>query len=55
MCQSDKGNFFMTPSCRSEIMYSHVTMHLGLNVSNSARNCGCVVNGGNLSIIIIII
>ena len=22
-------------------------MHLGLNVSSSAHNCGCVVNGGN--------
>ena len=25
----------------------HVIMHLGLNVSSSAHNCGCVVNGGN--------
>ena len=22
-------------------------LHLGLNVSSSAHNCGCVVNGGN--------
>ena len=22
-------------------------VHLGLNVSSSAHNCGCVVNGGN--------
>ena len=25
----------------------HVIMHLVLNVSSSAHNCGCVVNGGN--------
>ena len=25
----------------------HVIVHLGLNVSNSAHNCGCVVDGGN--------
>ena len=25
----------------------HVIVHLGLNVSSSAHNCGCVVNGGN--------
>ena len=25
----------------------HVVVHLGLNVSSSAHNCGCVVNGGN--------
>ena len=24
-----------------------VIMHLGLNVSSSAHNCGCVVDGGN--------
>ena len=23
------------------------TVHLGLNVSSSAHNCGCVVDGGN--------
>ena len=22
-------------------------IYIGLNVSNSARNCGCVVDGGN--------
>ena len=36
----------------------HAIVHLGLNVSSSAHNCGCVVDGGNtgsnLSIIIII-
>ena len=36
----------------------HAIVHLGLNVSSSAHNCGCVVDGGNamcsdLSIIII--
>ena len=25
----------------------HVIVHLGLNVSSSAHNCGCVVNGCN--------
>ena len=25
----------------------HATVHLGLNVSSSAHNCGCVVDGGN--------
>ena len=25
----------------------HVIVHLGLNVSSSTHNCGCVVNGGN--------
>ena len=25
----------------------HVIAHLGLNVSSSAHNCGCVVDGGN--------
>ena len=25
----------------------HVFVHLGLNVSSSAHNCGCVVDGGN--------
>ena len=25
----------------------HVIVHLGLNVSSSAHNCGCVVDGGN--------
>ena len=33
----------------------HATVHLGLNVSSSAHNCGCVVDGSDLSIIIIII
>ena len=30
----------------------HVIVHLGLNISSSAHNCGCVVDGGNASIII---
>ena len=25
----------------------HAILHLGLNVSSSAHNCGCVVDGGN--------
>ena len=25
----------------------HVIVHLGLNVSSSAHNCGCVVESGN--------
>ena len=25
----------------------HAIVHLGLNVSSSAHNCGCVVDGGN--------
>ena len=25
----------------------HAIVHLGLNLSSSAHNCGCVVNGGN--------
>ena len=27
--------------------YLNVIVHLGLNVSSSAHNCGCVVDGGN--------
>ena len=26
----------------------HVIVHLGLNVSSSAHNCGCVVDGSNV-------
>ena len=25
----------------------HAIVHLGLNLSSSAHNCGCVVDGGN--------
>ena len=25
----------------------HAIVHLGLNVSSSTHNCGCVVDGGN--------
>ena len=25
----------------------HAIVHLGLNVSSSAHNCGCMVDGGN--------
>ena len=25
----------------------HAIVHLGLNISSSAHNCGCVVDGGN--------
>ena len=25
----------------------HAIVHLGLNVSSSVHNCGCVVDGGN--------
>ena len=27
--------------------FNNVIVHLGLNVSSSAHNCGCVVDGGN--------
>ena len=30
----------------------HAIVHLGLNVSSSAHNCGCVVVGGNAMIAI---
>ena len=30
----------------SRVSY-HAIVHLGLNVSSSAHNCGCVVDGGN--------
>ena len=32
------------------IIYSvhYAIVHLGLNVSSSAHNCGCVVDGGNV-------
>ena len=38
--------------CQRDLMYNsqvrdHVIMYLGLNVSSSAHNCGCVVDGGN--------
>ena len=44
--------------CDSRVR-DHVIVHLGLNVSSSAHDCGCLVNGGkrygsNLNIIIII-
>ena len=32
--------------CDSRVR-DHVIVHLGLNVSSSAHNCGCMVNGGN--------
>ena len=41
MCQSDKGQ-----ALRLRVR-DHVIVHLGLNVSSSAHNCGCVVDGGN--------
>ena len=33
----------------------HVIVHLGLNVSSSAHNCGCVVNGGNTMAAILVL
>ena len=33
---------FMSPG-----VSNHVVVHLGLNISSSAHNCGCVVDGGN--------
>ena len=30
----------------------YVIVHLGLNVSSSAHNCGCVVDGGNAMAVI---
>ena len=36
-------------------MFIHVIVHLGLNVSSSAHNCGCMVDGGNAMAAIIII
>ena len=41
MCQSDKGQALC-----SRVRY-HVIVHLGLNVSSFAHNCGCVVDGGD--------
>ena len=35
----------------SRVRY-HVIVHLGLNVSSSAHNCGCVVDGGNAMAVI---
>ena len=33
----------MTPESR---VRDRVILHLGLNVSSSAQDCGCIVNGG---------
>ena len=30
--------------CQSD---DHVIVHLALDVSSDAHNCGCVINGGN--------
>ena len=30
----------------------HAIVHLGLNVSSSVHNCGCVVDGGNTMVAI---
>ena len=30
-------------------------VYLGLNVSNSAHNCGCVVDGGNAMAVILLL
>ena len=38
MYQCDKGQALWLPG---------PIVHLGLNVSNSAHNCGCVVDGSN--------
>ena len=42
MCQSDKGQTLYDSRVRD-----HVNVHLGLNVSSSADNCGCMVDGSN--------
>ena len=34
-------------SCTNVTKGNHAIVHLGLNVSSSAHNCGCVVDGGN--------
>ena len=39
MYQRDKGQALWLPD--------HAIVHLGLNISSSAHNCGCVVDGGN--------
>ena len=40
MCQSDEGLHESPVRC-------HVIVHLGLNISSFAHNCGCAVNGSN--------
>ena len=41
MYQRDKGQAYGSQDS------DHAIVHLGLNVSSSANNCGCVVDGGN--------
>ena len=41
MYQRDKGQALWLPGQRS------CFVHIGLNVSSSTHNCGCVVDGGN--------
>ena len=40
--------------CDSLVRY-HTNKHLGLNVSNSTHNCGCMVDGGNAMAAIIML
>ena len=39
-----KGKLYGSRQSRDS---DHSIVHLGLNVSSSAHNCGCVVDGGN--------
>ena len=34
---------------------NHAIVHLGINVSSSAHNCGCVVDGGNAMAAILVL
>ena len=41
MCRVTKGRLYDSQA------RDHIIMYLGLNVSSSTHNCGCVVDGGN--------
>ena len=41
------GVFYISYNYFNNSINDHVIVHLGLNVSSSAHNCGCVVDGGN--------
>ena len=45
-CQHFCSNFAKGRLYESWARY-HVIVHLGVNVSSSTHNCGCVVDGGN--------
>ena len=42
----EMGKHQLVYDSRPSRVRDHVTVHLGINVSSSAHNCGCVVNGG---------